>query len=754
MNTWKLLAVGLFLSLSLHAQTTKIAPDCPVLLGSSTTTKISAVYDNRPPSPSTSPCSEWILFASATTANASFTVTVQSAQDNGAAGCAGCTWTTFASLTLSAEGVVTATKSYADYIRINLSAISGGSVSAALSGWRADQSTTAEGSGGVGCTITGFTPGSVLYIAAGPLCAQDNANFNWNDSTDTLSLVNLGISGVGTAVTQPSADNSTDLATDQFVQNAVAGVTPGIPIVPANQTTSGCGVQYTSGLSFTVGACNYTIAGVSYSSPLTNLTLTTADPSNPRIDALVVDNAAAPAGEAVVVTGTPAASPATPSIDPSTQLALAYVLVNAGASTPANITVNTIYDEDTEWTCTASAHFNCASTNNPYHGSKDIEATAAVLNNNVTLVDPAAGTVDLATQNSLLFYIRSKSKFPTGTSGSTAARFINIFWKNGSTVKGTVVTLRDGAFGFSSSNTTSYQQISIPASAFGIFGIPVTTLELQVSGPSGSSSIGFYVDWISLQSGVAPVPSSTTLMNFKGTWNSSATYNANDTVVSGGIGYVALIQNTDVSVGTSSTWAPLAPAATNIPATTPVVASNGTTLIDGTTTGTGSTVVLSASPAFTGTPTAPTPSSSDNSTKIPTTAYVQGVSITCTAPQFVSAISPAGSTCLTPVLTENSQSAAYQLVLGDAGKMILHPTSDNNARTFTIPANGTVAFPTGTCVTFVNMVNTVTIAITTDTMTLMGANTTGSRTLAVGNWATACKIDSTDWIIGGSSGLT
>lgn len=127
----------------------------------------------------------------------------------------------------------------------------------------------------------------------------------------------------------------------------------------------------------------------------------------------------------------------------------------------------------------------------------------------------------------------------------------------------------------------------------------------------------------------------------------------------------------------------------------------------------------------------------------------------CTAPAFLNAISSTGvGTCVTPVLTQNSQSAAYTTVLGDAGKMILHPAADNNARTFTIDSNANVAYPTGTCITFVNMINTVTIAITSDTMTLMGSNTTGSRTLAVGNWATACKIASTSWVIGGSSGLT
>ena len=105
-------------------------------------------------------------------------------------------------------------------------------------------------------------------------------------------------------------------------------------------------------------------------------------------------------------------------------------------------------------------------------------------------------------------------------------------------------------------------------------------------------------------------------------------------------------------------------------------------------------------------------------------------------------------------IPQNSQSAAYTLVLADAGKHIFHPVGDNNARTFTIPANSSVAYPIGTAITFINMaVANVTIAITTDTLTLSSAGTTGSRTLATNGSATCIKITSTSWLISGS-GLT
>lgn len=102
----------------------------------------------------------------------------------------------------------------------------------------------------------------------------------------------------------------------------------------------------------------------------------------------------------------------------------------------------------------------------------------------------------------------------------------------------------------------------------------------------------------------------------------------------------------------------------------------------------------------------------------------------------------------------NSQSAAYTTVLADSGKVIFHPSTDANARTFTIDSNANVAYALGTAITFINMTSqVVTIAITSDTMYLAGTGTTGSRSLAQYGMATAIKMTSTTWIISGN-GLT
>jgi hypothetical protein len=176
--------------------------------------------------------------------------------------------------------------------------------------------------------------------------------------------------------------------------------------------------------------------------------------------------------------------------------------------------------------------------------------------------------------------------------------------------------------------------------------------------------------------------------------------------------------------------------------TGPLILSSGATALgdapsDGTYYGrlnaTWASVAPLTSPNFLGTPAAPTATAGTNTTQLATTAFVQ------------SAIGTPG------VVPVNAQSVNYTAVLADAGKAIYHPIADNNARTFTIPANASVAYTIGTVISFVNLINTVTIAITTDTMYLAGPGTTGSRTLAAYGVCTALKVAATTWVISGTN---
>lgn len=108
-------------------------------------------------------------------------------------------------------------------------------------------------------------------------------------------------------------------------------------------------------------------------------------------------------------------------------------------------------------------------------------------------------------------------------------------------------------------------------------------------------------------------------------------------------------------------------------------------------------------------------------------------------------------------IPQNAQTGSYTTVLADSGKHIYH-ASGAGAATYTIPAASSVAYPLGTAITFINLSATsISIAITTDTMYLSSAGTTGTRTLAQYGSATAIKVSGVSssgiWVISGS-GLT
>ena len=91
--------------------------------------------------------------------------------------------------------------------------------------------------------------------------------------------------------------------------------------------------------------------------------------------------------------------------------------------------------------------------------------------------------------------------------------------------------------------------------------------------------------------------------------------------------------------------------------------------------------------------------------------------------------------------------ANYQLALVDRGKSVV---MNGSSLTLTVPANSSVAFPIGTAIVVINIAATsLSVAITTDTMTLVNTTTTGTRTLAQNAMATLVKVGATSWIIAG-----
>ena len=101
----------------------------------------------------------------------------------------------------------------------------------------------------------------------------------------------------------------------------------------------------------------------------------------------------------------------------------------------------------------------------------------------------------------------------------------------------------------------------------------------------------------------------------------------------------------------------------------------------------------------------------------------------------------------------SAANSAYTFVLADAGCTIYH--DEVTARTYTIPANASVAYPIGTVIIIDNTGNSgsagsITLAITSDTLRRGdGTSGTGSRTIAANQVAVIRKTKSTEWSIAG-----
>jgi hypothetical protein len=222
---------------------------------------------------------------------------------------------------------------------------------------------------------------------------------------------------------------------------------------------------------------------------------------------------------------------------------------------------------------------------------------------------------------------------------------------------------------------------------------------------------------------------------------------------SGGFSNATIGTGLSFSTGTLSNSSPMTYPGAGIPNSTG--SAWGTSY---TTTGSGTVVALATSPTFV-TPTLGV-ASATTINKVALTAPATGSTLTIadgktlTVSNTVTLTGTDASSYNLDALTQipqNTQSGSYTLVLSDAGKAVIESTS---ATTLTIPANGSVAYPVGTSLTFVNnTTGNISIAITTDTMYLAGSATTGTRTLAQRGVATAYKVSSTVWFIAGG-GLT
>jgi hypothetical protein len=328
---------------------------------------------------------------------------------------------------------------------------------------------------------------------------------------------------------------------------------PGQP-GPASAGTylvAGGQVAWVTGLTYRISAAVYYIAGTKYTSSEAEITLDAADSTNPRIDVIALDAA----GALAKIKGDAAADAAQPDVDPSLYVAVTFVYIPALATVVA--TSEVVYAEDagspTEWPVTPSAGTIVKnSTNNPRTGTKCVEGTSVTTTQSFTAVRSA--TFDLATRNILVFYIRLKAAW-------AANRVMRLRFYNSTVAKGVAVTIGGGAFGFNRSLTGAYQQIVVPLS---VFGVTAGTLvdRLKVEFPGSGTNVGFYIDDMSVQSGIDQTIFAAPAIRWRGAWSATTSYALNDAVSLSGSSYLCLAGNLNQSPDVATAyWGMLAQAA-------------------------------------------------------------------------------------------------------------------------------------------------------------------------------------------------
>lgn len=280
----------------------------------------------------------------------------------------------------------------------------------------------------------------------------------------TQDSTNVDISG-GVITGMPAPTAPSDVATKAYVD---AGGGGGGGSSTNSQLVAGGGFTYLGLLQFRASAATYTIGGVEYSSPETDITLAAADGSHPRIDIFVYTSL----NTVIAIKGAAAANPAVPTYDPGTQLYAGYSVEIPTSATSITAATNTlVYDEDAgtggtpaEFDVTDSGSgWTLGSTANPLTGTKNIRKVASGgLAGDYVAFAPAA-PIDLGS------YSGGILSFPISVTTAWAnKRGLAIRFMSGTATVGIQINILNGSFGFNASLLATYQTLAIPLSQFQI----------------------------------------------------------------------------------------------------------------------------------------------------------------------------------------------------------------------------------------------------------------------------------------------
>ena len=294
----------------------------------------------------------------------------------------------------------------------------------------------------------------------------------------------------------------------------IADLTSGVS--GGNLLISGSAAWSGTDLDFDVTALEYLIAGVTYNTAPTTVTLADGDPTNPRFDAIVADDT----GTVSVITGTPSVTPLTPSIGEN-QVLVQYVLVGTGATTPT-ITTEYIYREGsplTDWNPgTSCISADCptadfaSNTPAPFQGPQCTLIDFSTYSTGRYIKYDAPAPVVRSDYAVLTFRVWLFDDLTTIDSGLGRSPFVRLYANSGTTWLGTVYL---DAWGLQRNVTNTWQLVSIPIAAFtgntGVNQIDQFRIHCveSVANPAPVTQIA--IDDVKLQSGYGPsVPSTQT----------------------------------------------------------------------------------------------------------------------------------------------------------------------------------------------------------------------------------------------------
>jgi hypothetical protein len=284
-------------------------------------------------------------------------------------------------------------------------------------------------------------------------------------------------------------------------------------VVTGNKLLNG-GASYVSGLTFSITPLNYIINSVIYEiTGQTFVTLNSGDTTYGRIDVIVADIS----GNTGFVEGTPSPNPEKPDIDESTQVEVTFVSVPANASTP-NITTELIYNENdgppSEWLFSTNnpTRIKGNSTNQFYSGTKSIELSGVT--SSTSIINLSSSTqFDTSQYSTLQFAI--KNRIPNNTTNQLRFTFRNV----GGAQIGNLVIMNAantaGYIQYSSTNTSTWQLISIPLWKFALTNTIVNSLQIQIVNSSTNQS-NLFLDKIELVEGIVDAPPTNSWINVRG----------------------------------------------------------------------------------------------------------------------------------------------------------------------------------------------------------------------------------------------